>query len=207
MLYVCTKITSYFLIQKPQHPEGEFSAIGHIPVVGEDVGVFYSGYLREVLATAANLESVFAVHLEVALRLTILHVVRLHKTAYGKGLAQGADVHLSRSQRIEDVGILQINLVGLGQFTNLLLVGIQQVQHLGIAQILEVFHHRVATNLKGGCYPVGIQFEGYLATNQGDECLQLPDVGHIDLTDSGQLGLDDIVHHLLNLGVVFALAF
>ena len=45
-------------IQEPQHPEGKLGAVGHIPVVGEDVGVFYSGYLREVLAAAANLESV-----------------------------------------------------------------------------------------------------------------------------------------------------
>ena len=45
-------------IQESQHPGGELGAIGHIPVVSEDVGVFYSSYLREVLAAAANLESV-----------------------------------------------------------------------------------------------------------------------------------------------------
>ena len=162
-----------FLIQKPQHPEGELGAIGHIPVVGEDVGVFHTGYLREPLAAAAYLEGEFAVHLEVALRLTIFNSMRLRKTAYGKGLAQGAYVYLRGSPRIENIGIFKINLIGLGQLAYLLFVGIQQAQHFGIAQILEVFHHRVAANLKGSGYPVGIQHEGHFAANQGDERLML----------------------------------
>ena len=153
--------------------KGELGTVGHIPVVGEDVGVFYVGNLREIFAATANLEGVFPIHLEVALRLAVFHGMRLREAAYGKGLAQGADVHLRGSQRIENVGILQINLVGLGEFAYLLFVGIQQAQHFGIAQILEVFHHRVAANLKGSGYPVGIQHEGHFAANQGDERLML----------------------------------
>ena len=69
------------LIQEPQHPEGELGIIGHIPVVGKDVGVFHTGYLREALAATANLEGVFPIDLEVALCLSVFYSMRLRKTA------------------------------------------------------------------------------------------------------------------------------
>lgn len=89
---LCVTYCFTVLIQEPQHPEGKFGTVGHIPVVGEYVGILYAGNLREVLAATANLEGVFPINLEVSLCLAILNVVRLRKTAYGKGLAQGADV-------------------------------------------------------------------------------------------------------------------
>ena len=61
---------STYLIQEPQHPEGKFGAIRHVPVIGKDVGILQTGNLREVFAATANLEGVFAVDLEVALSLT-----------------------------------------------------------------------------------------------------------------------------------------
>ena len=131
---ICTRYA--FLIQEPQHLQGEFGTVGHIPVGGEDVGVFYVGNLREIFAATANLEGVFPIHLEVALRLAVFHGMRLREAAYGKGLAQGADVHLRGSQRIENVGILQINLVGLGEFAYLLFVGIQQAHTLASPKYL-----------------------------------------------------------------------
>ena len=63
------------LIKEPQHPEGELGTVGHIPVVGEDVGVFHSSYLREILAATANLEGIFPIHLEIALCLSVFHVI------------------------------------------------------------------------------------------------------------------------------------
>jgi len=55
-----TRENTHNLIQEPQHPEGEFGAVGHIPIVSEDVGIFNAGNLREVLAATTNFEGVFA---------------------------------------------------------------------------------------------------------------------------------------------------
>ena len=85
-----TRKNTHNLIQEPQHPEGEFGAVGHIPIVSEDVGIFNAGNLREVLAATANFEGVFAINLEVALSLTVFHIVRLGQAANGKGLARSS---------------------------------------------------------------------------------------------------------------------
>ena len=113
------------LIEESQHPERELGTIGHIPVISEDIGILYASYLREVLTATANLEGVFGIDFEVTLCFAVLHIVRLRKTAYSKRLAQSADIHLGRSQRIEDVGILQIDLVRFGKLTYLFLFFLQ----------------------------------------------------------------------------------
>ena len=83
------------LIQEPQHPEGELSAVGHVPVIGKDVRILHTCNLRKVLAATANFEGVFAINLEVALGLTVFHIVRLGQAANGKGLAQSVTACLA----------------------------------------------------------------------------------------------------------------
>ena len=72
---LCSHNVTRSLIQEPQHPEGELGTVGHIPIIGEDVGVFHSSYLREILAATANLEGIFPIHLEIALCLSVFHVI------------------------------------------------------------------------------------------------------------------------------------
>ena len=62
------------LIQEPQHPEGEFGAVGHVPVIGKDVRILHTCNLRQHAATA-NLEGKFAINLEIALRFAIFNVM------------------------------------------------------------------------------------------------------------------------------------
>ena len=85
-----TRKNTHNLIQEPQHPEGEFGAVGHVPVIGKDVRILHTCNLREVLTATANFEGVFAINLEVALGLTVFHIVRLGQAANGKGLARSS---------------------------------------------------------------------------------------------------------------------
>ena len=78
----CDPENTHNLIQEPQHPEGELGAVGHVPVIGKDVRILHTCNLRKVLAATANFEGVFAINLEVALGLTVFHIVRLGQAAY-----------------------------------------------------------------------------------------------------------------------------
>lgn len=61
------------LIEETEHPERKFGSVGHIPVIGKNVGILQSGYLRKILASPTNFQSVLVIHLKVSFCLAVLH--------------------------------------------------------------------------------------------------------------------------------------
>ena len=57
--YVLSDGADMPLIKESEHPKREFSTIGNIPIVGENIRVFNTCNLREVLAAATYFKGVF----------------------------------------------------------------------------------------------------------------------------------------------------
>ena len=100
------------LINQSHKPDGQLLADGDVDVVGKNIGIGDVGDLLERLVFAAHLKSDLSINFEVALVFSVFYRVRRGQLINHKVFSNCAGVEFA-TQRVEDIGVVDIYLVGL----------------------------------------------------------------------------------------------
>ena len=122
--------------------------------------------------------------------------------AHGEGLPRGTDFNLLGGKGVQKIGVLQIDLVGAGQFPDALRARIQQVENPGVAQMPEIFHHRVTARADRLRQFTGIQLIRHSGRDYPDERLDFPQICDINPAEQRKLHVYDKIHHLAYLDII-----
>ena len=185
------------LIIKAYSPYRQLVADGGFYVVGQDVGVGDVGNLGEALVVAAHLQHVQVVDEEVAVGFAVLHYVARRELANNERFAGCAYVHRRGGPGVQQVGVVDVDFVGLLHPFHALEVGVEQVYELGLVEVAQVGHYGVALEAGGGGELADVDLKGHAGAERGEQRLEFAGVAQVHLADARQLVVDYAVGHLL----------